>query len=202
MDEPFDCFETSFESIEDAGSHLDNVVDKLVNAESLLEGGHAAADLLEGIGLALKATEEFCVDGLAEKVIADVLPSDAGHVSELAVELVLESVEFAAEASLEFATPLLGVAIGDAHTELGQAVHHLLDGFDHLASGDFGTAGSELAEIVELVPDLSQDVVEALVQSVGGALDEMLEFGTEVGGILAEFNPNTGSNEDGGMKNE
>lgn len=201
MDEPWDCFEVGLESFEDATLQLDEDVNKLVNANSLLEGGHGAADLLEGIGTALHSTEEICVDGLAEKVISDSLPPDAGPVSELVAGLVLETVEFAAEGSLSVASPLLG-AIGDAHVEIGQAVHNALDAFENIASGNIGEAAGELAEIVGLVPDLSRDVAEALVQSVAGAMGEVLEFGTEVGGILAEFDPNTGANKEGGMNDE
>jgi hypothetical protein len=201
MDEPFDCFDAGFEPLEDAMSQIDNDINKLVTSESVLDGGHAAADLLEGIGGILNATEEFCVDGLAEKVIAESLPQDAGPVSELAAELVLEAVEFISEASLEFSTPLLG-AVGDAHIEIGQAVDNLLDAFEHAASGDFGEAGSELAEIADMVPDLSRDVAEGVVQGVAGSLGEVLEFGAEVGGILADFDPNTEAKKQGGLSDE
>ena len=203
MEEPWDCFDVGLEPFEEATSQLDKAVDKLVNADSLLEGGHGAADLLEGIGAALHATEEVCVDGLAEKVVSDNLPADVGPVSEMVVGLVLETVEFAAEGSLSVAAPLLG-AVGDAHEEIGQAGHNMLDAFDNIASGNIGEAAGELAEIVGLVPDLSRDVAEALVQSVAGAMGEVLEFGTEVGGILAdaEFDPNHGVSEEGGMNDE
>ena len=167
-----------------SGVDLDAAVDGLLNADSVVGGAHAAADLLQGIGDEIQSTMDgICLEGLGDDI--EVIGEPLGEAGELAFGIIGESVEAICEVSMAVSSPIVGVA-GELHHDAGSALHSGVDAIEHVMAGDLGEAAASVADIAAQVPDITGDLASALAEVAFGTPFEVVEGACEIAWELGE----------------
>lgn len=165
---------------------LDEAVNGLVNADSVLGGAHAAADLLQGIGQAIPIAidgVDSSIEGLGDEI--EVIGEPLGEIGELAFGIIGESVETICEASIAVAEPIIEVAAALVQ-DTGLAIDSGADAIEHVMNGDLGEAASSVAGIASHIPDIAGDVSMALAELAFGPPCEIAEGVLEIGWEIIE----------------
>jgi hypothetical protein len=178
-----DCGD-DFQNLEEANESLRSAFDNLANADSILDGGHAAADVLQGIGDAMQGTiDGVCMENLGDQI--EAIGRSDGELTEATAAVIGEIVELTTETSLAVSEPLVDL-VGELFNDAGDAVHSAIEAVEHTMAGELGEAGSAAVESLEKLPEFSSDVVSTLPEVFLGAAGEVIEGAFEIGAETIE----------------
>jgi hypothetical protein len=173
-----------FEHLYDATASLDTAVDDLIDADSFIEGGHAAAEVLDELGLTFEGVVDgVCMEGLGEEL--EDIGRSGGEIIEAGAAIMGEVVELFTEGSLAVAEPLI-TEMGELLQDAGEALDSAIDAIDHAMTGEIGEAAASAAGAAGEIPDALGDIAETIPEIGVSAGGEFIEGVIEIGGEVVE----------------
>jgi hypothetical protein len=173
-----------FQHLEEANLSLDSAVEDFGNADSLVEAGHAAADVLDAFGESFEGVVDVtCMGGIGEEL--EDIGRLGGEIIEAGSAITGEVVELITETSLAVAEPLIS-EMGELIQDAGEAVESATTAIEHAMAGEMGEAAASAADSVMEIPDVLGDIVGTVSEMGIGAAGEVLEGVFEIGGEAIE----------------